>query len=63
MNPDLEARIERLENQVTALAHLVDQVLDLLRNAALDPWQRQERNRCEQLMQAAQSIKSRSPRS
>lgn len=63
MDPDLEARIERLENQVTALAHLVDQLLDLLRDAALEPWQRQERARCEVLMQAARSIKSRSPRS
>lgn len=57
MDSDLEARIAKLEHQVATLAYLVYELLDLLRNAALEPWQMQERGRCEQLMQTVRTIK------
>ena len=53
-----DPRIERLERQVIALAKLLAETLDLLRNAALNPYQTQERSRCEQLIQTAKTIKT-----
>ena len=63
MDSDLEARIERLERQVAALAHLAYELLDLLRNSALESWQTQERRRCEQLMNTVRTIGPKLPRS
>lgn len=62
MDSETQARIEQLERQVVALAHLSHELLDLLRNSALESWQIQERNRCEQLMHTLRTIAPKFPK-
>jgi hypothetical protein len=58
MDADTDKRIERLENQVAALSHLLIHTLEIMKDSCLERYQQREKARIDQMLQSLKSIKA-----